>query len=446
LKVASAEVQEQVPALQQEIEEHQQTIVDREASIKRLLNELEETKADLSTQRIENDRMNEEAEGNARDLAAADERAKSLQSDIDQRDEQIGHLNDALSDFRQTVEALEARVATADRQADELEQSASELRDAIRLTEELRGTVDDRNVDLAKRTAEMEQLASKVAEVQSQSAAAAQAAERGCAEADAKTAEKQSQVNQLKLEVEDLNSLVSQQERWLGKLKDTLSERESIGNDLRQEVESLKTELVSTNAELDYQREAQQLLETEKRAREREAADYEAEAKRAIEARDAAELTLVKAELAASRSIGEPAVASKHSQDSTESDEPNQAKRQAGASRPSATDQRATEPYHRDTARNASIANGSSRRIPSTKTQRRQFGQRGTAQRAAERRALQRKTSRAMTTNPKQRATERQRTRRTPLRAASRIGARWGTLQSLQRVRPPRTGPLLVEG
>ncbi len=365
LKEASAEIQEQVPELKAEIATLGTTITDREASISRLLKEVEDGKHALSEAAAETARLRDEAAGVAGRMEGLQAEIVDLKSQVEARDQHIGQLDVALNELRtatdtqarqlaeaereqtaaqqalstqlqdandkaaQTQEALHQQVsqreekvaelsrdkATLSREIDELTQVLERMRtqsaQTLSATEAKRAEAEAQALAARERVAEMEasavaaqeQAAEHEAEAEAAAAARAAEADERVARADAQTNEARGEIDRLTREVEDLKDSLAQQERWVAKMKTSLSDKEARGAKLQQQVDTL-------GAELNFQEEAQKLLEAEKDALSDRVSHAEAEASRAGAALADAQYALEKQAIAAGAPPSEEAAAS----------------------------------------------------------------------------------------------------------------------------------------
>ena len=191
LKEASAEVQAQLPQLEQDLAERDETISNREASIKRLLDELEETKAAKS--QLEDQTASLSTELTEREAEAAEFESKfaTLQFSLSQREERITILGGDIDNLRQELEQSRAAAATL------REAAAAELASATAAVDQQQQAMGEREAQL---TAEL--------------------------------GEQQQQRSKLVREIEDLQANLQQREKWIGKLKESLSEREAQSRQL----------------------------------------------------------------------------------------------------------------------------------------------------------------------------------------------------------------------
>ncbi len=288
LKEASAEIQGQVPALQQEIEEHLQTVKDREASISRLLKEVETVKFDLSAEQGESQRLRDEVALKSQSLEAALEQVDAHNSVIEEREGKIAEIDAALSASREEIINLQRVITVADQRIDGLQEKADQLEQVTRQRTELEEVVANRNQQLAALQADIDRLLAT--EIEAKEAAKSAALE----------------IKRLELEVEDLKAGLAQQERWTEKLKASLQERDAKNDALSRSVDGLKSKLASADAELEYQQSAQHMLETDKRNLEEEIRSARDRADLAGAALAEAELKLAKAELVSQTADQQP--------------------------------------------------------------------------------------------------------------------------------------------
>ncbi len=280
LKEASAEIQGQVPALQQEIEQQLQTVKDREASISRLLKEVETVKFDLSAEQGESQRLREEVDLKNQSLEAALAQVDAHNSLLEEREARIAEIDAQLSASREEIINLQRVITVADQRIDGLQEKADQLEQVTRQRAELEEVVANRNQQLGTLQADIDRLLA--AEIEAKEAARTAAAE----------------IKRFELEVEDLKAGLAQQERWTEKLKGSLQERDAKNEALGRSLEGLKSKLASADAELEYQRTEQQMLESDKRHLEEEIKSARDRAEHAGAALAEAEFKLAKAELA----------------------------------------------------------------------------------------------------------------------------------------------------
>lgn len=297
LKDATAKAKEQVPALHKQIEEHTKTIGDREASISRLLKDVESTKLKLNSEQNKAQKLEQELATNVAALDAAQARTDTVKLELDSREQRISQLDGALAKSADSIANLNKQLEAADGLAELHQQTVDDLADVRRQKQDMAEVIEVRNRKLASLSANLDQLGVELAAAREQSTEVAATAERKCAEADAQTAEREAEVRRLKLELEDVGATLAQQERWMAKLKKSLSDREALGTQLEQQVEALAAQLNSTNAELQYQQVTQEVLEAEKRASEERAQTLQEQSERAHAELAKVELELARTEL-----------------------------------------------------------------------------------------------------------------------------------------------------
>jgi chromosome segregation ATPase len=203
LKEASAAAEAQLPKLEQDIAQRDQTISDREASIKRLLNDLEESTG--ARDRFEAETLELATSLADRDAAVAEYEAKitTLQFTLDQRDERLTILSHELDNLRQENSACHATIAAHDSIVD-----------------------------------------AHVAELNSQQTDLTR------------------QLSRLRRETEDLQASLQQREKWIAKLKGSLGEREVQNTTLEKRAlkaeRALEAERASTALQAEIDRLHQQ--------------------------------------------------------------------------------------------------------------------------------------------------------------------------------------------
>lgn len=220
LKDASAEIEARVPALEQQISERDQTIVAREASIKRYLDEIESAKSTIATRDATIETLSADLREKTGLLQTSDEREGALRSTITAREARIDALDRELSTTLGVVRNLERDVAAANDQI-EAQRSAAE---SARLESE------DSRVLLEKR--------------------------QQSADADRVTAERDA--NARKREMEDLQSNLKQHQQWMEKLKASLEEKEKRGRESQRRLEEARAELDQANEQLRRHHEERQ--------------------------------------------------------------------------------------------------------------------------------------------------------------------------------------------
>ncbi len=200
LKDASAELQTRVPELEVEIEARDKTITDREASIKRLLGDLEQANNDKDAQQQEIVRFIDEIKAHHKELLERQSESASLQSSIDQKDRELARVAEERSALNEAVTNLQTTLGERD-------QTISTQRSQI----------DKLQVELAQ-NAELKEGA--VAEA---SRVAEQRAKELVGEIDAM----RESSNSAQLEITRLRAALEQSESWALKVKQSLSDREA---------------------------------------------------------------------------------------------------------------------------------------------------------------------------------------------------------------------------
>ena len=200
LKDASAELQTRVPELEVEIETRDKTITDREASIKRLLGDLEQANNDKDAQQQEIVRFIDEIKAHHKELLERQSESASLQSSIDQKDRELARVAEERSALNETVTNLQTTLGERD-------ETISTQRNQI----------DKLQVELAQ-NAELKEGA--VAEA---SRVAEQRAKELVGEIDAM----RESGNLAQLEIKRLRAALEQSESWALKVRQSLSDREA---------------------------------------------------------------------------------------------------------------------------------------------------------------------------------------------------------------------------
>ncbi len=200
LKDASAELQTRVPELEVEIETRDKTITDREASIKRLLGDLEQANNDKDAQQQEIVRFIDEIKAHHKELLKRQSESARLQSSIDQKDRELARVAEERSALNEAVTNLQTTLGERD-------QTISTQRNQI----------DKSQVELAQ-NAELKEGA--VAEV---SRVAEQRAKELVGEIDAM----RESGNSAQLEIKRLRAALEQSESWALKVKQSLGDREA---------------------------------------------------------------------------------------------------------------------------------------------------------------------------------------------------------------------------
>ncbi|MCZ6659720.1 MAG: hypothetical protein O7C67_20735 [Gammaproteobacteria bacterium] len=212
LKDASAELQTRVPELEVEIEARDKTITDREASIKRLLNDLEQANNDKDAQQQEIVRFIDEIKAHHKELLERQSESASLQASIDQKDHELARvaeeraaLNEAVTKLQTTLGERDQTIATQSNQIDKSE------------------------VELAQNTELREGAVAEVGRV------AEHRAKELVNEIDAM----RESGNSAQLEIKRLRAALEQSESWALKVKQSLSDREAELSRLEDERTSL---------------------------------------------------------------------------------------------------------------------------------------------------------------------------------------------------------------
>ncbi|HEY5647541.1 MAG TPA: hypothetical protein VIS76_16435 [Pseudomonadales bacterium] len=232
LKDASAQIEARVPALEQQLTERDRTIVAREASIKRYLDEIESARSTIATRDASIDTLTADLREKTGLLETSDEREGVLRSTISAREARIDALDRELSTTLGVVRSLERDVADANERIEAQRYAA----------ESARLEAEDRLVLLEKRQQSTD-------------------ADRIAAERDAAAR---------KREIEDLQSNLKQHQQWLEKLKTSLEEKETRGRESQRLLEAARAELDDANAQLRRHHEERQSAADEQHELERE--------------------------------------------------------------------------------------------------------------------------------------------------------------------------------
>jgi len=252
LKSASAEAEAQLPQLIAQIETKDETIALREASIKRLQDQLEDSRQDSSSKGDELLAAQEKIAAQQRELDAAARARGEFHQELEGRDARIKVLSQEQEILRDSLEEERARLSARDHdlkcleeRMEEAEQEAERLAaDARRNAEGLQQALADRDFQLAALGKDIERLKQELADSrdreaearadaaarESEAEAASASSAQVLANAESHAAERN---GALLREIEDLRSAVSLHEKWMAKLKDNLAERESQLTELK---------------------------------------------------------------------------------------------------------------------------------------------------------------------------------------------------------------------
>lgn len=173
LKAESAQTQAQIPELEGQLALHEQTIATREASIKRLLDELEELTKAKQASDAEGARLSRSNEAQAATLSEQADRISNLEISIGQRDARISVLDQDLQGVRAQLDAL--RHAT---QSDDPPTAESAPDTAVREAEDLRATLKQQDRWLAKLKDSLAQREAKLATAEAEASSAKAHADR----------------------------------------------------------------------------------------------------------------------------------------------------------------------------------------------------------------------------------------------------------------------------
>ena len=212
LKDASAEIQNRVPKLETEIKNLKKTVADREASISRLLSELQEANDVKDAQQKEIVRFIEEIKGHGEELAEQQTELKNLRASIQRKNGELQEITAEVSKLNDSVAKLQATVGERDQSL--LEQ---------------RNQNDKSQVELTQATELRKQA---VAETRR---AAEQRAKKLIGELDAMRETSEAG----RAEIKQLRAGLDQSESWALKMKQSLSEREAELATLRFEMSGL---------------------------------------------------------------------------------------------------------------------------------------------------------------------------------------------------------------
>jgi len=288
LKDASAESEAKVPALEQEIVTRDETIQAREASIKRLLSDVETTKSDLSERESRIQALDQELTASAQTLEESTARQKELEGVVNRREERITSLETELTSTLDRVQSLQNDVQTADQKLSE-QQSAidninAQLSERDRAEEALKNTIRDRDFRIDTLDAEKTDLQSALGNAENEKTSA----ERSMNEVRQEAADQQQLTNKrqqamdaerdvaeresaaLKREIEDLNASITQHQNWMEKLKASLEDREERAKAQQQRMDELTGEVDAVNEQLKKRHDERQAADDARHELERE--------------------------------------------------------------------------------------------------------------------------------------------------------------------------------
>ncbi len=288
LKDASAEAEARVPALEQEIATRDETIQAREASIKRLLADVETGKADLADRdsRIEN--LDQELTAREQSLEASTAKQKELEGVVNRREERITSLEAELATTLDRVQSLQGDVQSAAQKLEEQQAAIDgvngQLAERDRAEEALKNTIRDRDFRIDTLDSEKADLASALAAAENEKASAEQSASEIRQEAadqqqltdkrqqamDAERDVTERESAALKREIEDLNASVAQHQQWMEKLKASLEEREQRAQSQQQRIDELTGEVDAANEQLKKRHDERQAADDVRHELERE--------------------------------------------------------------------------------------------------------------------------------------------------------------------------------
>jgi len=252
LKSASAEAEAQLPQLIAQIETKDETIANREASIKRLQDQLEDSRQVTSSKQTELIDAQEKIAAQQRELDAAARARGEFHQELEGRDARIkvltqeqDILRDSLAEQRDRLSARDHELKCLEERMEEAEQEAERLAaEARRNADGLQQALADRDFQIAALHKDIERLKQELAdsrdrEAEARADAAARESEaeaasvnnaQRLANAESHAAERN---GALLREIEDLRSAVSLHEKWMAKLKDNLAEREAQLTELK---------------------------------------------------------------------------------------------------------------------------------------------------------------------------------------------------------------------
>lgn len=288
LKDATAEVEAQVPALEQEIATRDETIQAREASIKRLLADVETTRADLAERESRIDTLDQELVSKNQSLEQSTARQKELESVVNRREERITALEAELDTTLERVQSLQGDVQTADQKLAEQQTAIdginAQLAERDRAEEALQHTIRDRDFRIDALSSEKADLQQALNTMQSEKERAERAAleirqetadqqqltekRQQAMNAERDVAERESAAH--KREIEDLNASVKQHQQWMEKLKASLEEREARASAQQKRMDELTAELDAANEQLKKRHDERQIAEDARHELERE--------------------------------------------------------------------------------------------------------------------------------------------------------------------------------
>ncbi len=315
LKEASAEAEAQLPKLKQDIEAREKTITDREASIKRLLGELDQIKAENAGQEQQIAELSRQVSAHQEVVAERDMNIQRLESSVNQREERISlldaQLNTTRGELQQTLATVQSRektiveqqakvdaaIAAVEEQrqivAAKVQEHAQTLAAAVQQHDlaaaALKSTIEDRDLkiralggDIDALQADLLKSKAALKSLQSQATEAQAAAEQRQVRLTAELAEAQSQADTMRREIQDLNANLEQREKWLAKLKESLAERESQNRSLETMSQNLQSQHEDLIARLEEQQQARKDAEAAVRERDRQISASTAKSKLAV--------------------------------------------------------------------------------------------------------------------------------------------------------------------
>lgn len=254
LKDASTEAKSKLPKLEREIETVNQTVADREASIKRLLGEQEQTKQELSEQIDQRNALQAELETSRQQLEISSNQLSQLEASLNQREERITGLDRELVNSNETIAAVRSQMRANEQSAETqkiaFDTEVQKLQELAQASATLQGTIKDRNFRIDSLQADNKKLQDSLSSTQREVTDTIAITNKRQEVAASEVNDSQQQLDALRREVEDLRANLSQREQWMDKLKESLNERETRLSELQARTETLSTELSTANEQL----------------------------------------------------------------------------------------------------------------------------------------------------------------------------------------------------
>ena len=246
------------------------TITDREGSIKRYLEELKELKDERAEREAEVAKLTKQVRDHSQELTSRDDRITRLGKDIREREDRVAALVVEINGLKTTIEntqtMLREREETITQQQSSLTESSAQLEEQLQTTNALQGTIKDRDFKIETLTNDVAKIKANLDKAEQQASDAFDMFEKHKKSLAVENATSRESNDVMNRKVEDLGTQLTQSEKWLARMKQTLHDREKKLQELENIVADIQSRNEMLTSELNEESQARRSAEADARA------------------------------------------------------------------------------------------------------------------------------------------------------------------------------------